>query len=290
MNDTKEKIVSTNKNQKQAQKAYKANVKAEKPEQKQVDYTKLLYRAVTEKGVMNAAYRAFHNYSIGNQMLAADQLLSRGLSLTPIASYNAWLEKKRQVKKGEKAIALYMPVQLKNKSKAEEGQEDAEEKTTKRTVLMLRNNWFSYEQTEGEEYAPEVKTPSWNAEKAMQKLDIEETPFEHVRGNILGYASGRKIAINPMNNLKHKTRFHEMAHIVLGHTAEAEFSDMDILPKDLKEAEAEGVAFILTSLLELDGQAESRAYIQSWLDGKELPEENAKRIFVAANKIMEAGQ
>ena len=124
----------------------------------------------------------------------------------------------------------------------------------------------------------------------MAALNITEVPFESLNGNRLGYAQGREIAVNPMNNLKHKTRFHEMAHIVLGHTEHSNFSDMEVLPKDIKEAEAEGVAFILTSLLELDGQAESRGYIQSWLDGKELPEENAKRIFVAANKIMEAGQ
>lgn len=293
MNDTKEKIVSTNKTsktKKQAPKAYKANVKGKKPEQIKIDYVALLHRAVTEKGVINAAYRAFHNYSLGNQMLAADQLISRGLGLTPIASYNAWKDKGRQVIKGQKAIALFMPITFKSKSVIEEAEAEGVIEEKKRTALVLKNNWFSYEQTEGAEYAPEVKTPAWDATKAMAALNITEVPFESLNGNRLGYAQGREIAVNPMNNLKHKTRFHEMAHIVLGHTEHSNFSDMEVLPKDIKEAEAEGVAFILTSILELDGQAESRGYIQSWLDGKELPEENAKRIFVAANKIMEAGQ
>ena len=255
-----------------------------------VDYTALLNRAVTEKGIINAAYSAFYNYSIGNQMLAADQLIGRGLNLTPIASYKSWLDKNRQVKKGEKAIALYMPIQMKSKDKSEDAK-DLDDKGTgaKRTVLMLRNNWFSYEQTEGEEYMPEVKIPTWDAKLAMEKLNIEEVPFSLVRGNVLGYAVGRQIAINPMNNFKHKTRFHELCHCIL-HTGESEFSEMEVLPRDIKEAEAEGVAFILTSLLGLDGQAESRAYIQTWLDGKEMPEESARRIFTTANKIMEAGQ
>ena len=64
---------------------------------------------------MNAAYRAFHNYSIGNQLLAAMQLRAKGLPLTPIASFNAWKDKGRFVKKGQRAISLFMPVSVKRK-------------------------------------------------------------------------------------------------------------------------------------------------------------------------------
>ena len=38
------------------------------------------------------------------------------------------------------------------------------------------------------------------------------------------------------------------------------------------------------------GQAESRFYIQGWLQGGTLPEKSAKRIFGAADRIMKAGQ
>ena len=38
------------------------------------DMRTILHIALTQPGVMNQAYRAFHNYSIGNQMLAALQL------------------------------------------------------------------------------------------------------------------------------------------------------------------------------------------------------------------------
>ena len=48
------------------------------------DMRTILYVALTQPGVMNQAYRAFHNYSMGNQLLAALQLLDRGLPLTPI--------------------------------------------------------------------------------------------------------------------------------------------------------------------------------------------------------------
>ena len=68
-------------------------------------------------GVAHAPYRAFRNYRIGNQILAAMQLTSRGLPLTPIASFNAWKEKGHSVKKGQKAIQLFMPVSLKRQEK-----------------------------------------------------------------------------------------------------------------------------------------------------------------------------
>jgi hypothetical protein len=49
----------------------------------------------------------------------------------------------------------------------------------------------------------------------------------------LGYAQGRTIAVNPVNPLPHKTRFHELAHILLGYTAEGEQHDGELTPRNL---------------------------------------------------------
>ncbi|MEO8921820.1 MAG: ImmA/IrrE family metallo-endopeptidase, partial [Caldimonas sp.] len=158
-------------------------------------------------------------------------------------------------------------------------------------VFIMRANWFSLEQTEGAEFVPEIVVPSWDAATALGALGIVEEPFQSVQGNVLGYATTKgSIAISPLNPLKHKTRFHEMAHIVLGHTEEAAMTDTPATPRDIREAEAEGVAYILCALLDLPGQAESRHYIQSWLDGRELPEKSARKVFGAADRIMKAGQ
>ena len=43
--------------------------------------------------------------------------------------------------------------------------------------------------------------------------------------NMLGYARGRTIAVSPISPLPHKTRFHELAHVLLGHTTEGEQND-----------------------------------------------------------------
>src|SRR5690348_3039577 len=73
-------------------------------------WTELLQMAVTQPGAMLKAYRAFHGYSLGNQMLALLQCQMRGIEPGPICTYNGWHELGRQVKKGEKALTLCMPL------------------------------------------------------------------------------------------------------------------------------------------------------------------------------------
>lgn len=271
-----------------ANEAASLSPKTRQQERSEVGFLAILQEALTLPGVVNAAYRAFRNYSIGNQILAAMQLTSKGMPLSPIASFNAWKEQGRFVKKGQKAIQLFMPVSVKRQEKeiAESGEGGGAF-----NVFILRPNWFSLDQTEGAEFVPEVIVPTWDATTALAALAITEQPFQHVLGNVLGYAtSKRSIAISPLNPFKHKTRFHEMAHIVLGHTEEDDMTDTPTTPRDIREAEAEGVAYILCALLDLPGQAESRHYIQSWLDGRELPEKSARKVFGAADRIMKAGQ
>lgn len=51
-----------------------------------------------------------------------------------------------------------------------------------------------------------------------------------------GYsAPGRKIAINPLAQLLHKTLFHELAHQVLGHIGDQTFVEGECLPRNLRE-------------------------------------------------------
>lgn len=250
----------------------------------------LLQEALTRPGLVNEAYRAFKNYSMGNQLLAALQLRAKGLPLSPIASFNAWRQQGRFVKKGETAISLYLPVNVKRRATESTEAAGGSEEGGTFSVYMLRPNWFSLDQTEGEPFTPELVTPAWDAALAMAALDIVEEPFQQLLGNRLGYACRRTIGISPLNPFKHKTRFHELAHVVLGHTAGADMLDDDTLPRHLEEAEAEGVAYLLCTLLDLPGQAENRHYIQGWLQGEALPEKSAKRIFGAADRIMKAGQ
>lgn len=241
---------------------------------------------------LNAAYRAFHNYSIGNQILAAMQLEQ----IAPIATYKQWLEKGRQVKKGSKAIALYMPVMITEKDA--DGNPILKADGTKKTkqVFTLKNNWFSLDQTEGEplDAMANANFADWDVNKALTALDISMVNFEKVNGNAQGYATtGRCIAINPLASLPHKTTFHELAHQVLGHIDDMEAGGVlasGIGDKSLIEVEAESVAFICCASLRLEGLAESRHYIQSYMRSLgSLPEKSCSSIFRAADKILKAG-
>jgi len=83
-----------------------------------IAWSSMLQDAVNKPGVISQCYSTFHNYSIGNQMLAWSQLSAREMPLSPIATYKKWAELGRQVKKGSKALALVMPVTINKKDDA----------------------------------------------------------------------------------------------------------------------------------------------------------------------------
>ena len=104
-----------------------------------------------------------------------------------------------------------------------------------------------------------------------------------------GYATRNTIAVSPVAALPHKTRFHETAHILLGHTTHGALTDAEELSRSLIEAEAESVALICLESLGLPGAEFCRGYIQNWLDGQDIPERSSQRIFAAADRILKAG-
>lgn len=246
-------------------------------------FADLLARAVTEPGRLSAAFTAFHGYSLGNQLLAMWQCAQRGLPLGPIASFNGWKDKGRHVIKGQRALALCMPVTC--KAKGDTADDDATF-----TRFIYRNNWFTLAQTEGAEYVP-AALPGWDRARALAALDIIETPFDLADGNCHGYAIGRRIAVSPLADQPERTRFHEVAHVVLGHTAEItdQLSDSDRTPRNLREVEAEAVALLCAAALELPGAEYSRGYIQHWARTEPIPERSAQRILKAADQILKAG-
>jgi antirestriction protein ArdC len=248
-------------------------------------FATLLESAVNEPGILSNAYRAFHNYSIGNQLLAWSQCIQRGIQPGPIATFQRWKELGRHVRKGEKAITLCRPVTVKRERIADDGTEE----TTAATWFVYRPNWFVLAQTDGQPLS-EPPTPTWDAQRALAALNVTEVPFDHTDGNCLGFARERSIAINPVNPMPHKTRFHELAHVLLGHTSEGTLNDGEMTPRNLREVEAESVALLCCAALNLPGVEFSRGYIQNWWGaGNPIPEKAAQRILKVADQILKAG-
>jgi antirestriction protein ArdC len=249
-------------------------------------FAELLARAVSEPGVISDAYRQFHHYSIGNQLLAWSQCLERGIPPGPMATFPRWKELGRHVRKGEKAITLCQPVTVRRRAQADDGSEDDDVFTR----FVYRPHWFVLAQTDGAEI-PSVPIASWDAGRALAALDVTEIPFDATDGNCLGYARERSIAINPVNPMPYKTRFHELAHVLLGHTAEGVQADGEITPRNLRECEAEAVALLCCAALDLPGVEQCRGYIQSWWgSGNPIPERSAQRVLKAADQILRAGR
>jgi len=254
-------------------------------------FADLLQSAVSEPGIMSQAYQQFHTYSLGNQLLAMFQCHERNIVPGPINTFPGWKSLGRHVKKGERAIMLCMPITIKRKGAADAADTDRDDPDEPEvyTHFVYKSRWFVLSQTEGQEL-PEPEIPAWDRDRALVGLDVTEIPFEHVDGNTLGFARERSIAVNPVNPLPHKTRFHELAHVLLGHTSAGVQTDSEVTPRNLRECEAESVALLCCAALDLPGVAECRGYVQNWWgQGHEIPERSAQRILKAADQILKAG-
>src|SRR5207253_3142943 len=154
------------------------------------------------------------------------------------------------------------------------------------TRFVYRPNWFVLAQTEGQDLEPTL-IPGWDQARALEALSITEEPFSMTDGNCQGYARQRTIAVSPVAELPVKTLLHECAHVVLGHTTEAEagLTDSELTPRSLREVEAEAVAMVCLEALGLPGAEHCRGYIQHWnasRGSEPIPERSAQRIFKAA--------
>jgi len=245
-------------------------------------YSKLLDEAITNEGFISQAYNTFWNYSFGNQLMVTYQCFGRDIPLGPVSTYKKWKELGRTVKKGEKALTMLMPISIKDKGDPDK----------KFTLFKPVKRWFVISQTEVAEgeidgyVMPEV--PRWDKETALEALDVAEIRFDRVEGNIMGFARSRNVAINPINPAPFKTLIHEIAHVLLKHTTEG--SSESILSTDVKEVEAEGVAYLVNSCLGMkENLSSSRAYIQGWLRTDSIPEKSVRRIFTTTSKILKAG-
>src|SRR5205085_5879251 len=123
----------------------------------------------------------FHNYSLGNQLLASAQCVDRELQPGPLATYQRWRELGRHVRRGEKAITLCRPVTVKRATTNDDGSEEI----NAATWFVYKPHWFVLAQTDGSPL-PEPTILAWDKDRALTALDIAETPFDLLNGNSLG--------------------------------------------------------------------------------------------------------
>lgn len=217
----------------------------------------------------------FHSYSARNCML----IYMQNPEATHVAGYKAWQQKfHRQVRKGEKALTILAPIA--HKTTIRETNKDTGEVTDHEHVWMSFRavNVFDISQTDGDEL-PEIATDlTGDVERFTQlcnsvqacatvpvEWDVDITDPE-----CHGYYSRGENRICIRGGMSEaqtfKTLVHETAHSIL-HCEGGEQFDAD---RDVREVQAEGVAFVVCKALGIDTEDYSLGYVAAWsgLDSK----------------------
>jgi len=214
-----------------------------------------------------AAMGRFHDYSFGNIMLIARQRPGA----TKVAGFRTWNSLGRFVNKGERGILILAPMV---RHKREEREPLAEETiASDRELLGFRAAYvFDISQTTGNDlpHLTEVqgdviglreRLTAWLAEQAIPVIySVDIAPAR-------GISSGGKITLLPGLSAAEEfaTLVHEAAHELL-HRGDRRRETT----KQIRETEAEAVAFAVCESLELETGTASADYIQLWQGDAQL--------------------
>ncbi len=259
-----------------------------------LDWPQLMGEALTAPGNLGQTYSRFHDYSLTNEMLFFMQGIHE-----PVASRSTWLTLGRTLIAGHKPKKVIVPVLVNESAPREEGQEsDAEETPEEKKERVARligfklvHAVFALSDTEGPDI-PEKPILGWDWQTALAKFGIQEAPFHHTNGNLQGYSHHLEYAINPVAVNPTKTRFHELAHILLGHTLEHRYEEYQT-HRGIMEFQAEAVSYLAMNELDImdeETASTSRAYIKHWLKDEQPPDQAIRQVFTVADRIIRAGR
>jgi hypothetical protein len=222
---------------------------------------------------------AFRRYSLHNTILIAMQRSDA----TRVAGYRAWQKLGRQVRKGEKGIAILAPMTYKEKDS--DGEETGGVRTFFRVVHV-----FDISQTIGEPLPEPPREPITGDSHAGLLAKLEgyaggigyEIAYEPTGSAALGYCddAARRIVVapDPAANARVRTLIHELAHALgVGY---------DEYGRQAAEVIVESAATIACASAGLDTSGEAVPYIAGWGDGKaDTLREYAAKVDELAGKL-----
>jgi hypothetical protein len=265
----------------------------------------ILNEAITTAGTLRQVADLAHILSIPNQgrVFMQDKMAGRPHGLT--GTRKNWEKRGYKVKPSENGHAMWVlaPVSRPVPETDDDGNPVIDQKTKKPKVRWVPipgrfkyiASRYSFTQVEGQAVAfPE--TP-FDLGALLCALEVELVDFEmddmQCGGYCYGTDDGDFLAINPLWPDPLGVLFHELGHIVLGHTRETAepWVTGDRTPRNRRELSAEGVTLVLLDTLGYEEQQYSRGYMQNWnIEGlSEIPEELANDVFNAGNIIYRAG-
>ena len=225
----------------------------------------------------------FHNYSLNNIHL----LKMQNPNVSHVASFNKWkTDFERTVKKGSKALKIWVPYQVKTKISTNQNElsfspseNEMEEKEVTVTRFKL-GNVFDVSQTEGKELPKAINELTgsvkdyedlYRAAKAVSMDNQVSISFEEInRESTNGYYSPDENRIVISKGLKGqeqilKTIFHEMAHSDLHRGTNAQYGDDQYRKQELQ---AESVAYVVANHFGFDTSSYSFGYLAIWAKDK----------------------
>jgi antirestriction protein ArdC len=231
------------------------------------------------------AMARFHTYSFGNVILIARQKPDA----TNVAGIRTWNSLGRFVKRGEKGILILAPMVSKNRKKNGEAEQSEDAKEPESRLFGFRAVYvFDVTQTEGQDL-PALTEVQGDVSGHRDRL----SKFVEAQGIELNYSEG----IGPAKGLSHggkitllsgmqpaeefSTLVHEIAHEMM-HRGERR----TLTSKQVRETEAEAVAFVVCQAVGLHTGTASQDYIQIWNGDADLLRESLEAVQQTAAVIL----
>jgi hypothetical protein len=229
----------------------------------------------------------FHTYSFGNIMLIARQKPDA----TNVAGLRTWNSLGRFVKRGEKGIFILAPMVGRRSAKDTATDEPSDDATTEgqRTLYGFRAVYvFDISQTEGKELPTLTEVNgdvSGYRDRLFKFVEAQsvEISFSERIAPAKGLSHGGKITLlagmQPAEEFS--TLVHEIAHEML-HRGDRR----TLTTKQVRETEAEAVAFVVCQSVGLQNGTSSQDYIQLWHGDANLLRESLEAVQQTAAVIL----
>ncbi|MCQ8267514.1 PBECR4 domain-containing protein [Streptococcus suis] len=248
-----------------------------------------------------------NNYSSRNLRL----ILAQQPTASQVASFKQWKETfGRHVKKGEKALRIFVPITYIKKDENNQPILDKDGKLEIGTTFRLKAAVFDVSQTDGKEMPKAVSDVKdqltdqdygnlYRTLMTIAKNNHVSVRFEELEESRKGYydTANHQIVLNKVGMNKSqliKTFLHETAHSELHHK---DHPQKDQLTRSTAELQAESVAYVVASYYGLDTSNYSFGYLASWSQDKDtlrdleaqldIVQQEAKSLIERMDKEME---
>ena len=233
------------------------------------------------------AMAKFHTYSFGNIMLIARQKPDA----TNVAGLRTWNSLGRFVKRGEKGIFILAPMVGRRSTKDTATDEPSEDATTEgqRTLYGFRAVYvFDRSQTEGKDLPALTEVQgdvSGYRERLVRFVEAHGITLNYSDkiGPAKGLSYGGKITL--LSGMQPAEEFSTLAHEI-GHELLHRGERRTLTTKQVRETEAEAVAFVVCQAIGLETGSSSADYIALWHGDASLLRESLEAVQQTAAVIL----